>query len=205
MNGTYFLRGVLLGLSVAAPVGPIGILCIRRTLAEGRLLGLATGLGAATADALYGGLAAFGMTFVATLLMSQHLWLHLLGGLFLCFLGVRAWQSRPAAESSPVHRRGLLTAYGTTVLLTLANPLTILSFAALFAGLGMVGTRGQYSSATLLTFGVFTGSCLWWLLLTGAVGSLRTRLDRRVLHWANRISGAVLVAFGLITLDDLRA
>src|SRR5258706_16191577 len=130
------LKGMIIGFSIAAPVGPIGVLCIRRSLAEGRQMGLATGLGAATADALYGCVAGFGLTAISNFLVGQRFWICLMGGLFMCYLGVRTFMSKPAERMAEIRKSGLLSAYGFTLLLTLSNPTTILSFIAVFAGLG---------------------------------------------------------------------
>jgi len=193
------LRGLLIGFSIAAPVGPIGVLCIRRTLAAGRATGLAVGLGAATADAVYGAIAGFGLTAVSSLLVRQQGVLRLVGGLFLCYLGVRTFLASPARDAARAGGAGLLGAFTSTFGLTLANPATILSFVAVFAGLGIAGA-GSWREATVLVAGVFLGSALWWLLLSGAVGALRSRLDLRALRWINRLSGLVLLGFGIIAL-----
>jgi threonine/homoserine/homoserine lactone efflux protein len=203
MDAGLFLRGLLIGFSIAAPVGPIGVLVIRRTLAEGRLAGLVTGLGAATADALYGCVAGFGLTFVTSLLVGQQLWVRLIGGLFLCYLGIRGFMAAPAERAAAATGSSLLGAYGATLLLTLANPATILSFIAVFAGLGLAATSGDYGAASLLVLGVFAGSALWWVLLSGGIGLLRLRLTPGVLRWINRLSGAVLVVFGTLALASI--
>jgi threonine/homoserine/homoserine lactone efflux protein len=193
------LRGLVIGFSIAAPVGPIGVLCIRRTLADGRTTGLAVGLGAATADAVYGAVAGFGLTVVSTLLVRQQDAMRLVGGLFLCFLGVRTFLARPADRAARAGGAGLLGAFTATFGLTLANPATILSFVAVFAGLGIAGA-GSWREATVLVAGVFLGSALWWLTLSGIVSGLRSRLDLSALRWVNRVSGAVLMAFGAAAL-----
>jgi threonine/homoserine/homoserine lactone efflux protein len=194
------LRGLAIGFSIAAPVGPIGVLCIRRTLTEGRAAGLASGLGAATADALYGCVAGFGLAFISSFLVDQQVWLRLAGGLFLCYLGLKTWFVRPAEEATPARGRGLVAAYVSTLALTLTNPLSILAFGAIFAGLGSAGAGGDYASAGVLVLGVFAGSALWWLLLSGGVSLLRARVTPRVLGWVNRVSGAVVAGFGVYAL-----
>jgi threonine/homoserine/homoserine lactone efflux protein len=196
----FFWKGVVLGFSIAAPVGPIGVLCIRRTLAEGHAAGFVSGLGAATADALYGGIAGFGLTLITRLLVSGQSGMQLIGGIFLCYLGIRTFLSRPAEPGEEERPAGLLRAYCSTLLLTLTNPMTILSFAAVFAGLGAVGPNRNYLTATLLVTGVFLGSALWWLLLSGGVGLVRSRFNPRGFHWINRLSGLVLFGFGLTAL-----
>lgn len=197
------MRGLLLGFSIAAPVGPIGVLCIRRTLADGRATGLVSGLGAATADAIYGSIAAFGLTLVSGFLVSQQPWLRLGGGLFLCYLGVRTFLSRPAQRAALAAPGGLPAAYASTFALTLTNPLTILSFAAVFAGLG-AGRNGDYGSAALLVLGVFSGSALWWLLLSGGVSLLRAQINTQKMMLINRISGIIIAAFGVLAVLSLR-
>lgn len=209
MNTQLLLKGLLLGFSIAAPVGPIGVLCIRRTLADGRDAGLASGLGAATADALYGCIAGFGLTVITSLILGLRTWLNLVGGLFLLYLGVRTYLSRPAQEAARASGSGLAGVYLSTLALTLANPMTILSFAATFAGLGIVSRPtgatglGAYGGALSLVLGVFAGSALWWLLLSGGVSLLRERLNAGFLQWLNRISGLILIGFGLWSLVAL--
>ena len=202
-SGPFLLRGILIGFSIAAPVGPIGVLCIRRTLAEGRATGFVSGLGAATADAIYGCIAGFGLTLVTRFLMDQQVWLRLFGGAFLCYLGVKTVLSRPAKQAASAKGSGLAGAYGSTFLLTLTNPMTILSFAAVFAGLGLASAGGSYASAGILVLGVFTGSALWWLMLSGGVSLLRSKFDARRLEWVNRISGVIITGFGVVALLSL--
>jgi len=202
MDFSFLLKGLLLGFSIAAPVGPIGVLCIRRTLTGGFLTGLLTGLGAATADAMYGAVAAFGLTSISAFLVDQQFILKLVGGIFLCYLGVRTFFAKPAAETVATDTRGLPGAYASTFFLTVTNPATILSFAAVFVGLGL-GASHAPADASLLVLGVLVGSALWWLLLASGMSLLRSRLDYRWLGWINRISGAIIVAFGLFALASL--
>ena len=203
MDINFFLRGFVIGFSIAAPVGPIGVLCIRRTLAEGRASGLVSGLGAATADAIYGCIAGFGLTFISTFLVSQQAWLHLVGGVFLCYLGLKTLFAKPAEGAALDRANGLVAAYASTFFLTITNPMTIISFAAIFAGLGLATTSGSYVSAGLLVSGVFIGSALWWLILSGGVGLFREKFKPKGLQWVNRISGAIITGFGLFALLSL--
>ncbi|MCL6450785.1 MAG: LysE family translocator [Acetobacteraceae bacterium] len=206
MDTGFLLTGFILGFSIAAPVGPIGVLCIRRTLAEGMACGLASGLGAATADAAYGSIAGFGLVSVARFLVGHQAWLRFPGGAFLCYLGARAFLARPAPPAAPgtsssrASRRRLTGAYASTLLLTLSNPLTIVSFAAAFSGLGLAAPGTARGSAALLVAGVFSGSALWWLALSGATSLLRSRLTARALRWVNRVSGLIILGFGLAVL-----
>jgi threonine/homoserine/homoserine lactone efflux protein len=200
MAHNFLLKGVIIGFSIAAPVGPIGVLCIRRSLADGRQIGLATGLGAATADAAYGGVAGFGLTVISSFLVGHRLWLGFLGGLFLCYLGIRTFISRPAGQAAEVRGGGLFSAYLSTLFLTLANPMTILSFVAVFAGFGLAASPDYFSAGTLVA-GVFIGSSLWWLLLSSSVALFRSRLSAGWMQGINRLSGGVILAFGLYSLS----
>jgi threonine/homoserine/homoserine lactone efflux protein len=200
---SFFFKGFIIGFSIAAPVGPIGVLCIRRTLAEGRASGLVSGLGAATADGLYGCIAGFGLTFLSNLLIQHQGWIRVIGGLFLCTLGIRTLVASPAKESASLKKGGLVGSYGSTFFLTLTNPMTILSFAAIFAGLGLGSTGGDYLSSGVLVLGVFTGSALWWLMLSTMVGMFGKMLSPRGMRWVNRISGIIILGFGLLALLTL--
>ena len=192
-----FVRGILIGFSIAAPVGPIGVLCIRRTLAEGRLVGLLTGLGAASADAVYAALAAYGLTVVTAFLIGQQTWIRLIGGLFLVYLVIRTFLASPAEEISRPESSNLIRAYTSTFFLTITNPITILSFAAIFAGLGLGSNENNFTDATLTVIGVFLGSTAWWLLLSGGVSLFRERVTLKAMRWVNRISGLIIFSFGL--------
>lgn len=206
MDTAVFLRRLAIGFGIAAPVGPIGIFCIRRTLADGRAVGFAAGVGAATADALYGAVAAFGLTLVSSALQGQRAWLQAVGGFFLCSLGVRIWRAAPASTVGTARREpGLLSAWATTFALTVTNPAAILSFAAIFAGLGLGGVGGGYGPAALMVAGVFLGSACWWLLLSAGVGFLRSSITPAHLRWVNRGAAAIIMAFGIGALVGLLA
>ncbi len=198
MDPILFARGLILGFTIAAAVGPISLLTIRRTLAHGRIYGLASGLGVALADATYGGIAAFGLTAVTSILVGARLVLGLVGGLFLLVLGWRTMTSRPEAVAIADDRPGLPGAFLSIFGLTMTNPMTIISFAAIFAGLGVVGRGG--TDAALLTLGVFCGSTSWWLILTTVVSALRTRVTTGALAWVNRVSGGLLIAFAIVSV-----
>ncbi len=212
---SWFFKGIILGFSIAAPVGPIGVLCIRRTLAQGRLHGLLSGLGAATADGLYGLLAASGLTFLSLPFLSSQgqpgpvNLFRLGGGLFLLYLAARIFFSSPprpagAQKTSPPGIQAksgrLAWSYFSTLLLTLSNPMTILSFAAIFLGLGIGNQDGNFLESGLLVAGVFSGSALWWVVLSAAVGLLRSRVTPAIMAWINRVSGLVIAGFGVAAL-----
>nr|WP_312880182.1 LysE family transporter [Paenibacillus phytorum] len=197
------LKGILLGLSIAAPVGPIGILCIRRTITLGRLHGFLSGLGAASADAFYGFIAGFGLTLITSFLLDQKVLLQAVGGLFLCYLGVRTFRSKPAADAAKASGNTLFRSYVSTLMLTITNPMTIMSFLGSFAGLGMGGSQTGIASAVALVIGVFVGSALWWLALSTVIGMLRDRIHVTAFRWINRISGVILTVFGLVAIIGL--
>ena len=173
------------------------------TLAKGRASGFISGLGAATADAIYGCIAGFGLTFISSLLISQQIWFRLVGGAFLCYLGFKTFLARPAEQGASVKEYGLAGAYASTFFLTLANPMTILSFAAIFAGLGVGSVSGNYVFAGLLVSGVVIGSAIWWLILSGIVGMVRTKFNSSGLRWINIISGIIITGFGLLAFLSL--
>jgi threonine/homoserine/homoserine lactone efflux protein len=196
------LQGALIGFSIAAPVGPIALLCIRRTLADGRLVGFVSGLGAATADGLYGAIAAFGLTFLSDVLLRNQEWLRILGGLYLCYLGTRIFLTRVTERAGDPSRRGIAGAYTSTFLLTITNPVTILAFLAVFAGLGITAGVDRAHAGALVA-GVFLGSASWWLTLSLVVGFLRVRITPTILLWVNRLAGALIAGFGVYAIYAL--
>ena len=200
MTIDYFIKGLIIGISVAAPVGPIGVLTIKRTLTEGRTSGFVTGMGAAMADTVYGIIAGCGLTAISSFLLTQAFWLKLIGGLFLLFLGVKFFRSKPPEKSAEIAGKGLFYNFISTFFLTVTNPSTILSFLAIFAGLGLGSSKTDYFSSLILVFGVFLGSALWWFILSFTVSFFRSKVTDKRLVWINRISGALITAFGLWTL-----
>jgi threonine/homoserine/homoserine lactone efflux protein len=204
MNASFYLRGLILGFTIAATVGPMSIVCIQRTFHKGYLYGLVSGMGIATADAIYGSIAAFGLTVITSFLVSEQTWIRLIGGLFLIYLGIRAILTKPAEKAADAQAHNFAGAYASTLLLTLTNPLTILSFAVIFAGLGVGATGGNYLAAALVVAGVFSGSAAWWCILTGSISLLRKRFTPTWLRWLNRISGAAIATFGIVALISLR-
>lgn len=196
-----FIKGLIIGFAIAAPVGPIGVLCIQRSLHDGFKIGLSTGLGAALADGTYGLIAGFGLTAISSLLVKQQFWIKLAGGMFLLYLGLKLFFKKPQAASKGKLDRSLTHALGTTYLLTLTNPATILSFVAVFAGLGLGTTSTNYVDAFILVFGITLGSAIWWLLLSGGVAFiLHHRLSPALLSGINKLSGVILFVFGLLAI-----
>jgi threonine/homoserine/homoserine lactone efflux protein len=196
-----FLKGLMIGLAIAAPVGPIGILCIQRSLHDGFKIGFMTGMGAALADGTYGLMAGFGLTAISTLLMTHQFWIHLIGGLFLLYLGVKIFLTHPKDRSIGSFDKSSGQVLGTTYLLTLTNPTTILSFIAVFAGVGLGTTNPSFIDAVILVLGITLGSAIWWFLLSGGVAYiLHHRLIPTLMQWINRISGTIILCFGTLAL-----
>ena len=197
------MQGMVMGLVVAVPVGPLGLLCIHRALMLGPVCGLFSGLGVATADALAAGIAALGFTLISGFLTDHQLLLRLLGGAFLCYLGYKICVTEPAAQAPTQDINGLLSAYATTFLLTFSNPVTILSFVAIYAGWHVPSLDGRYDAAATLTLGVFTGSALWWVGLFIGLTTFHDTFNLRFLFWVHRVSGVIIAGFGVILLLSL--
>jgi threonine/homoserine/homoserine lactone efflux protein len=190
-----FLEALWIGLAIAAPVGPIGLLVIQRSLQHGRAVGLATGLGAAVADALYGAVGAFGVAALVQALQQAKVPLALGGGACLLWLAWRSWHAALATSAADVRAApGLWPSFGATFVLTLSNPATILSFIAIF---GSMAGKGAPASPWTMVLGVLIGSALWWLALSVVVGSMRQRVNDAARRWIARVSAAGLAAFAL--------
>ncbi len=197
-----FLKGVAAGLLIAAPVGPVGVLCVHRTLAWGRIHGLLSGLGAAVADALFAVIVAFGLGFVSDFLLTQQKWLRLGGGILLLLLGIKNLLSKPPAPDVAETQRSLAGDSASAFVLTVTNPITILSFIGVFAALGVTG-ENTLVEADGLVLGVFSGSALWWLTISGGVGLIRRVMETVFLRRVHIVSGVVLLLFGIGVLAAL--
>lgn len=198
------LKGAVVGFCLAVPIGPINVLCMRKTLAHGRLSGVASGAGAAMADAIYAGVAAFGLHFISEALVGHQMWLRLLGGALLCYLGYRTFVAEPQERELNSAPSGLLADVLSTFFLTLTNPMTVISFAALFAAMDLGRSQAGLLGSALVVAGVFLGSMAWWILLAGLVGLFRDRVGIQGLKWANRTSGAIIAGFGLVSMLSFR-
>jgi threonine/homoserine/homoserine lactone efflux protein len=203
MSIFFLLKGLLIGFSIAAPVGPIGVLCIRRTLANGRISGFVSGLGAATADGLYGTIAAFGLTLISDVLVGQQMWFRIIGGSFLLYLGIKTFLSKPSEKSASDKKGNLFVDYISTFFLTIMNPITILSFVAVFAGLGLSDLSGNYISAILMVSGVILGSIGWWLILSNVINLFRAKFNPASLKIVNWISGGIMMVFAVIAFVSI--
>jgi threonine/homoserine/homoserine lactone efflux protein len=193
----FLLKGVAVGIVIAVPVGPVGVMCVRRTIFEGKRAGFVSGLGAATADALFGFIAAFGLTFVSDWLIGYHQWLRIAGGCYLLYVGGSALLAEPQSKrSAEPDAESVLRYFLSTFALTLTNPITILAFIGIFSALGLAGAEATFARAAVMVFGVWLGSLLWWLALTLGLGSLYRSFDARHLKWINRASGTILLLSG---------
>jgi len=199
----FLLKGILVGIVIAVPVGPVGILCIRRTILDGRLAGLFSGLGAATADSVFGIVAGFGLTVISDSLFYYQDYLRVGAAAFLLYVGISALMSDPMSKRSDDDPHGLFGDFASTFVLTITNPVTILSFLAIFGAIGFTGEEATMAHAAILVAGVWGGSFLWWIGLIAAAGLLRLSFRRQHLVWINRGSGGVLVAAGVLLLCSL--
>ena len=195
-----FLQGLLIGFSIAAPVGPIGILCIQRNIGYGKIAGIISGLGAATADAFYGSVAAFGLAVVSVTLLSDRIWIKLFGGIALCYFGLRTVRKPFASYTSTGNINRLKWNYLSTLALTITNPMTIIFFVAIFASIGFVSSPVPVYSAAFMIAGVFSGSMAWWLTLSIVISKVRTKLSDKLMKWIGWIAGMAIFCFGVAAM-----
>ena len=203
MSLKLLIEGIIIGIVVAVPVGPLGILCLNRALALGALCGLFSGLGVATADGLAAGLAALGITLVSAFLVEHQMVLRLVGGFFLCYLGFKIYRTTPNSQPPPSNVSGLFSAYATAFFLTFSNPVTIVSFVAIYAGWGVESLRNNYLGAALFALGVFTGSALWWIAMFISLTLCHNVFSARTLGRIHKLSGTIILGFGVIVLLSL--
>jgi threonine/homoserine/homoserine lactone efflux protein len=202
----FFLKGIVVGVVIAVPVGPVGVMCVRRTIFEGRLAGFVSGLGAATADAVFGIIAGFGLTAISDWLMDYQWWLRGAGGCLLLLIGGRSLLAKPQPKlAAPPDPESLPWYYASTFALTLTNPVTILAFLAIFAAVGLSGAEATLGRAAILVLGIWVGSLVWWLALCFSVGFLVRSFEPRHLAWINRGSGVILLVSGAALLTSLLA
>jgi threonine/homoserine/homoserine lactone efflux protein len=200
MNIIYLLKGLAIGFSLAAPVGPVGVLCNRRSLAHGSKRGLVIGLSAASADMVYGIVAAFGVTLISDFIAQQQQWIRLIGGVLLLILGYRTFLSHPATDTIVSGKNGHTRTFVSTFFLTLTNPMTLFAFAAVFAGIGLDKTMGHHGYAFFFVAGIFLGSLSWFSLLTSLVHFFRDIITTDGLVIINKVAGSLLTLFGIIAL-----
>ncbi len=202
---TIFLKGLIAGITIAVPVGPINLICIQRTLNDGRWKGFVSGLGAALADTFYGFIAGFGLTLVSTFLFDHLPFVKITGGIVILILGLRMILAKPKImrKNPVIDNKSLWRAFSSTFLITLTNPLTIMIFLGIFAGLDLGEHSGSLEASLLLILGVFVGSALWWFFLSYVINHIRHKFNPRILLTINRVSGSVILIFGLIIILSL--
>jgi threonine/homoserine/homoserine lactone efflux protein len=199
-NAMLFLKGILIGLLIAIPVGPVGILCVHRVIAKGRLAGLFSGLGAAAADGLYGAIAAFGLTLISDFLIGCSFWIRLFGGIFIVFIGARMYFTRPATDIEDDIPNTLGRDFLSTFIITVTNPMTIMGFLAIFAGFNLINSQRGFLDASILVAGVVAGSGIWWLALIIIFGFIRSKFEFSYLNAVNKIAGALIVLLGIASM-----
>jgi threonine/homoserine/homoserine lactone efflux protein len=200
MGLIYILKGIAIGFALAAPVGPLGVICIRRTLAHGSKRGLLVGLSAAVADILYGIVAAFGVTLISDFIYHQQQWIRLVGGFFLIILGYHILRSHPLTETETNGTNGHIRAFFSTFLLALTNPMTVFTFAAVFASVGLKEITSNHIYGLFLVAGIFLGTMGWFTLLTTLVHFFKEKINTDGISLVNKIAGSVLILFGIIAL-----
>lgn len=196
MDGSLFIQGIIIGLTLAVPVGPISLLCIQRSIADGRLHGIISGIGVASADSFYAAVSFLGLTIISGLIISQQHLFRSLAGIVLIFIGIRVFMSVPAGTSTRIGHETYLKDYLSMVAITIANPLTLLFFMLIVPGFGIVIQANSALSALEFVGGFFFGSTVWWILLCGSVGTVRTRISEKNLGLINRVSGILISCFG---------
>lgn len=199
MEWSVFVEGLLFGLVMCAPVGPIGLLCLRRAVVYSRTAGFASVLGTSTADGLYCAIAGLGISFVNDFLVTEHVCLQMFGAIVLMGLGTGMFLSQPVDAEGRQRVKGTVNAYVSGFLIMMANPVPILVFTAVFAALGIQGWSKDFHSTGTLVLGVFCGSALWAPIVVGIVTVFKPRLDTDRLRWINRFSGAIVTGLGAVT------
>jgi threonine/homoserine/homoserine lactone efflux protein len=199
----YLIKGIVVGMVIAVPAGPVGVLCVRRTFFEGALFGIASGLGAAIADVIFGIVAGLGLTVVRDLLLGYQDWLGAFGGLYLLAIGWRTLLSHANADPQPITGENLAAAFVSTFALTITNPITILAFAGIFAKVGFDSDGVSLVLVLILVGGVFVGSLVWWLGLSFGIAALRRFAHMQHLAWVNRVSGTILIVSGVGLLTSV--
>jgi len=192
------IRGVLAGLAIAIPVGPVNVLCISRTIAKGRFSGIVSGLGAATADTFYGAIAGFSISLIINFLIEEKFWIRLVGGALLIAIGILYWFKKPKSLDEK-SEESAHSDYVTTLILTLTNPTTVLSFLAVLAALRL-GESRPWTLTLFLVLGIFVGSMIWWIVLAMIAGHFRRRFNDRAVLWMNRIGAIAIAGFGIFTM-----
>lgn len=206
ISGSLFGSGVIIGFAMAAPVGPVGVLCAQRTLHEGRIAGLVSGLGAAVADTIFGLIAAFGLSVIAEFLLAHQVWIRGIGGVVLIALGIKLLVASPAQVNGPGGRGSAndqMGRFASTFVLTITNPITIMTFAGVFAAFGVMKAVVTAIDAWVLVAGVFVGSSLWWLFIALGINFLRAYISHHGMRAVSRVSAAIVLVFGALAIVSI--
>ena len=198
MELTFFIKGLILGFIICVPFGPIGLLCVMRTLTDGKMAGIASVLGASVIDAIYCAIAGLGVSYISNFLTNERTVLRLAGGIILIVLGIKIFFTHPTEKAPEAKGHGLLASFGSSFFLMLTNPLAILVFTATFSALGIGGWQHAYISTGMLVAGVFVGSALWAPIFVAGVSLFSPQLTLSQLQLANRIAGVTLFGFGAV-------
>ncbi|MDP4183943.1 MAG: LysE family transporter [Bacteroidota bacterium] len=195
-------KGIIIGFAVSLPLGPIGVLCIQRTVNKNWRAGFYSGLGAASSDALYAVIAGFSLTYIINFIKVHEILFQWLAAIVVFFLGVHIFATNPVSEIRKFRRKGstYLQDYLSTLIVTFSNPLSIFVFLAVFAGSGIVLHLSHPFDALLVLVGIFSGACSWWLILTSLVNRFRHKLNLRVLWWFNKLAGASIIVFVMVSM-----
>jgi threonine/homoserine/homoserine lactone efflux protein len=196
-------QGLIIGFSIAAPIGVIGILCISRTLLQGKLIGFISGLGAATAHGIYGCISGFGLTLISDFFLKEQFYLRLIGGIFLYYFGIKTFVAKPPYKKKHTNSTSLVNSYISSFVITITNPITILSFAAVFTGTRLTNQITNFDSALVFVLGIFLGSTCWWFILSGSIDIFKKKLNSQILQLFNRFSGIMIIFFGFTILYQL--
>jgi threonine/homoserine/homoserine lactone efflux protein len=198
----FIIKGLIVGFLASVPLGPVGVLCIQRTINKGRVSGIFSGMGAATVDAFFALVAAFGLTFVITFIEEQQLYIQLIGGAVLILLGARIFKANPIKQIRKQRKKKnkLIEDYFSVLLLTLSNPLAVFLFVAAFAGIGIVGPDDGILKSWLIVLGVFGGAMIWWFTLTFLINIFRKKFRLKQLWWINKIAGLIIIIFGIAAM-----
>ncbi|MCZ6685497.1 MAG: LysE family translocator [Candidatus Dadabacteria bacterium] len=196
MDISLFFKGFLVGIIISAPIGPVGALCIQRTMSNGRLSGILSGIGAAVGDSIFAVIAVFGLTFISGFLDEKEAWFRIAGGIILLYFGLRVYLSKPQDSSNQDNEVNHFGTFGSALLLTISNPLVILSIIAVFAVLGIVNPTSSYPSTALLILGVFSGAVFLWIITCHILSNYRTRMGQKGVLLINRITGLFILACG---------
>ena len=200
-----FIKGIIIGLLVSVPLGPVGVLCIQRTLNKGRLAGLVSGLGAAAADTIFAIIAGFGLTIIINFIEERHVYFQIIGGLFVLYIGMRIFYTNPVKQLKlqRLKRTQLSQDFVSVFLLTLSNPMAIFLFLAIMAAIKVASDKLSIIEISLLTAGIATGAIFWWFVLSSIANRFRKKIRLRSIWWMNKITGSMVFLFGLLVLISL--